>query len=186
MRMLCVAGMVGLIFFAGAMNVWAAYEGRVVDAETKEPVAGVVVFMEWSTLEFNLMPHNRVYAEAHETLTDEEGRFSLQKYWSFNPWKLLFTGNQLTIFKSGYEPLWGGSWETLVRDEWFEEKGTFIWKVEDGKPVLLLRRALDIEKRHMDIGRVGPNVPDDKMKLLRVEMDKEYEIIHQYKRNLKC
>ncbi|MFQ5598533.1 MAG: carboxypeptidase-like regulatory domain-containing protein [Nitrospiria bacterium] len=173
MRSVLRTGMIVLIFFAGAMEASAAYEGRVVDAETKEPVAGVVVLMEWSTLEFNLMPHNHVFAEAHETLTDEEGRFSLPRYWSFNPWKLLFTDNILTIFKSGYAPITGGAWWTLLEYEWGADKGKFIWKIEDGKPVLLLKKASDREQRLRNMRRVrrSPTKED----LMTKEINKERE-----------
>jgi hypothetical protein len=182
---------VGLVVIALAMwvtDVDAAYKGRIVDAETKEPIEGVVVFMKWSYLEFDIMPHAHAFVDARETLTDKEGRFSLPGWWSFNPWRTLTRRNLVTIFKSGYEPIIGGPWNALLELEWGMPKGTFIWKMEDDEPVILLRKFKSIEgiKDNKKSRGAMPSVPDEKMRLLRSEMDKEDELVRQCRDEGSC
>lgn len=165
------AGILVMVLSLGATTSWAAYKGQIVDADTKEPIEGVVVFMEWSYLEFNLMPHAHKFAGAYDTLTDTEGRFSLQRWWSLNPWRLMFADNLLTIFKSGYEPIGGGSWWSLLEYEWGADKGTFIWKLEDGNPVILLKKVSDIEQRKINMERI--DYSPTKNNLLKKEINKE-------------
>jgi hypothetical protein len=83
-----VRGLQGYLLYVLVMvvvSILAAYKGRIVDAETKEPMEGVVVFMEWDYLQFNIMPHYTAFAGAVETLTDKDGKFSLPWWWSLIP-----------------------------------------------------------------------------------------------------
>lgn len=182
------AGILGLVLSLGATTSWAAYRGQVVDADTKEPIEGVVVVMAWSYLQFSLMPHAHEFAEAYETLTDTEGRFSLPRWWSLNPWKLAFADNSLTIFKSGYEPVIGGSWWALLEYEWGADKGSIVWKSEDGQPVILLRKFRTLQEMSESDKKRGafPSAPDEKMKLLRRELDKEYDLIRECRKSRQC
>lgn len=163
----------GIVLVLCAVEVRAAYEGQIVDAETKEPIEGVVVFMKWSYLEFSLMPHAHKFADAYETLTDSEGRFSLRRFWSFNPWKLAFAANLLTIFKSGYEPVGRGSWGALLQYEWGAKEGSIIWKVEGGDPVILLKKVSDMEQRKKNMSRVDYRLTKDNLLLGEINKDRQ-------------
>jgi hypothetical protein len=88
----------------------------------------------------------------------------------------------VTIFKSGYKPITGGPWAFLVEEDWGSPKGTYILNVEGGKPVILLRKATDIQQRDRDIGRVRSSG----YRLLENEIKKEDEVIRLCKRTGRC
>lgn len=166
-----------LILIGG--NVEASYrgpfEGWIVDANTKEPVEGVVVSIEWVQDHIN---SGGTHVETAETLTDEKGHFYIPGWWSFNPWKNFMTYALPTFFKSGYEPIVGGPWDAFLEIEWGAPKGTFIWKIQKGRPVILFHKAsTDLEERRRSSGRVGTPEDGEKMKLLRKEMDKEHNLL---------
>jgi hypothetical protein len=165
----------------------AAYQGWVVDAETHEPVEGVVVFIEFVQSHFM---SGRTYADAAESVTDKSGYFSVSdKRWSWNPWKMLTTDTIVTIFKSGYAPVAGGPWWALLDREWGAPKGTHIWKIEHGRPYILLKKYKSIEEmiqnRRPGPGRIGgpdvspgSDVEPEKWKFLRGEVNKEQDILY--------
>lgn len=74
----------------------AAIRGKVVDAETGEPVEGAVVLAEWTvTKGFGL-----TYTESYkilETVTDNEGKFRFSRV--YNPFA---GGPTVVIYKKGY------------------------------------------------------------------------------------
>jgi len=184
-----LALMLALLVSLGAGETEAGYrgsfEGWIVDAETKEPVEGVVVLIAWVQARIS----GRRALDAAETVTDAKGHFFIPTWWSLNPWRNFTTEGFVTIFKSGYEPIGYGAWDDLLDIEWGAPKGTYIWKVEKtGRPMLLLRRVTDVQQRDMDIGTVDPggDVPEEKKELLRNEIDKEYEIIRLCKRTGRC
>lgn len=161
----------------GSAQAW--YEGQIVDADTKEPIAGAVVFIEWLKSQFPGEGH--YYVDAFETLTDEEGRFSLPRYWTWNLWKMAMSNHLITIFKSGYEPITGGYglWREFTRQKGGVPLDTNVWKIERGRPVIMLKRVEDLLKRRELLRRVGPTagVPPEKYILLRKEMEEEREIV---------
>lgn len=147
----------------------AAYQGWVVDAETKEPLQGAVALIEWIEAG-TFMSLTTGYSA--ETLTDENGYFSIPNYGrSFN---LFQSDNPLVrfiIFKSGYEYIGGYGW-----DYWLQKGQTgvhnekFIWKTEDGKSFFQLL------KRRTTLHPLLPSLPDrdpKQIKLLKAEIDKE-------------
>lgn len=175
-----IALMLILIIPLGWTDTEAGYrgpfEGWIVDAETKEPVEGVVVFVAW------LQGHidsGRTDVDSAETPTDARGHFFIPTWWSFNPWKNFTTEGLVTIFKSGYEPIIGGPWDYLLKGEWGMPQGTYIWKFQEGKPVILLHRAsTDLKKRRLDSSRVNPRGSDENTRLLRQEEDKEHNVLY--------
>jgi hypothetical protein len=168
------------------VSAQAAYKGWIVDAETHEPVEGVVVFIEFVQSHFL---SGRTYVDAAEVLTDERGYFSVpDKSWSVNLWKMLHTDTIMTIFKSGYAPI-VGNWNGLVENDGGMPKGTFIWKIDQGKPSILLKRYKSVEEmiqnRRPGPGRIvgpdvsqGSDVESEKWKLLREETNKERNILY--------
>jgi hypothetical protein len=172
-----VALMLILIFPLGWTDAEAGYrgpfEGWIVDAETKEPIEGVVVFVDWVQAH---MDSGRTDVDVAETLTDAEGYFIIPTWWSFNPWKNFTTEGLVTIFKSGYEPILGGPWNALLEREWGMPKGTYIWKIENGQPVILLKKVLDIDQRRKNEGLVDIGRPT-KDHLLLKEINKERQFL---------
>ena len=159
------------------------YRGYVVDADTKEPVKDVVVFVKFVSAGFP--GGGRYVSNASECLSDEKGYFSLPDKWPFNP----FTSDDITIFKSGYVPI-PGRWDQL-KDLTYEPyivNAKVVWKVEYGKPYILLKKAsMNREKRLDDIrGIYTSGVPTEKRKLLDNEIQKEYELFLPCKRDKTC
>lgn len=84
----------------------ATYSGKVVDAETGEPLKGAVIAVIWHKKAILSMNGGWSFHNAKETLTDAEGRFSLDASEGIN-WNPL-TIVQLPaviIFQPGYGPL---------------------------------------------------------------------------------
>lgn len=51
------------------------YRGRVIDAETKEPLAGAAVVAIWDRVKIQLLHSSTVFYDTQETLTDANGEF---------------------------------------------------------------------------------------------------------------
>jgi hypothetical protein len=173
-----IAGLLCFLCALGTAPADAKYEGQIVDAETKEPIVGVVVFMQWS--QGHPLSEVSVFADAFETLTDEQGRFSLPRYWSWNPWKMAWThSDNIIIFKSGYVPIveW---WGRLTARKGDKPESKDVLDNARGKPVIILRKASDDwRQRDSDYGMVSPSagVPAEKMRLLQQESDKEGQFL---------
>lgn len=123
-----------LMVFTTPVRYDGPYRGKVVDAETGEPIEGVVVLGVW----YSTMPTPAggvsKYYDAEETVTDEKGEFKLK-----GQGLLLFSRVEppwITIFKAGYN-YYSMSWEELERE----------MKKERGRPVIPLKRLTMEERR---------------------------------------
>jgi hypothetical protein len=85
----------------------ATYHGKVVDEETGDPIAGAVVTVIWYESPIIHMANPRNFQNAHETLTQNDGSFSLWTWpgISFNPLTVVLTPPAVIIYKAGYAPL---------------------------------------------------------------------------------
>lgn len=88
-----------------------AFQGKAIDAETKEPIEGAVVVVTYSKTVFRFMPETgSVIIEVKETLTDKEGNFYIPSYTTIiDPLAWEDMANFI-IFKPGYgsfEPAYG-------------------------------------------------------------------------------
>lgn len=78
------------------------YRGRVIDAETKQPLEGAVVLAVWENKAPGISGTSYSYLDSEEVLTDEDGKFVVGKnppLSSTMPW---VAGPRLTIFYPGY------------------------------------------------------------------------------------
>ena len=66
-----------------SQNYRGPFKGRVLDAETREPIEDAVVFVRWTETHFF---SRATFYEASEILTDKKGEFYIPKKWSWNPW----------------------------------------------------------------------------------------------------
>jgi len=101
------------------------YWGRVVDADTGEPIAGAVVAGMWD-FEYYLFVHGSLtYADTRETVTDEKGRFILQPARTIWLWPLSrIVLRKLNVFKSGYDshpPNMQSAWTYEEKKKWLQE-----------------------------------------------------------------
>jgi hypothetical protein len=101
------------------------YWGRVVDADSGEPIAGAVVAGIWN-FEYYLFVHGGdTYADARETVTDEKGRFFLQPartIWLW-PFSRIVLG-KLNVLKPGYDshpPHMQRAWTDEDKKKWLHE-----------------------------------------------------------------
>ncbi|HAG49758.1 MAG TPA: hypothetical protein DCL42_00270 [Deltaproteobacteria bacterium] len=163
------------------------FQGKILDAETKEPIEGVVVLIEWCQYRLSSLFENTIFYDAQETLTDKNGEFYISGIWIVNPWTRLMVVADVIIYKSGYGTVDGidlhGPWKSFLEREWGAPKGTYILKVENGKPVIILEKVTDVEERRKNIPS-EPSVPDGKYhqlkwkwKLLRLEKNKERKFL---------
>jgi hypothetical protein len=143
------------------------YQGKVVDVDTREPIEGVVILVEWNQKHLFA---GSTFIDAQETLTDKNGDFHLPGIWVFNPWKRLVSRALMIIYKSGYQPIKAGAFK-----KWKElDSGVkrYILEVEDGKPVMILRKLTIKERRKYSTpGTSG--IPHNKKKLLIQEINEE-------------
>lgn len=158
--------LIGIFLFllncAHAVRYDGPYSGKVIDAETKEPIEGVVVLGVWYTSQFSPAGSVSNYYDAMETVTDKNGDF-------FIPGKGLRVLSNLEemdilIFKSGYEYIGMGPWSGLKSYGWVGEEESYdpvrklkirkqIYdpkrkvKWENGKPIIPLRKLTMEERR---------------------------------------
>jgi hypothetical protein len=84
-------------------NKFGPYIGKVVDAETKDPIEGAVVFMQCSTRTGNPGGYTSHYAGFKEVLTDGQGEFSLElRLTALKPGHIWDYEPSITVFKPGY------------------------------------------------------------------------------------
>jgi hypothetical protein len=82
------------------------YHGQVVDADTSQPLAGAVVFVWWEKRPIISMDGPAYFHDAHETVTDADGRFRVS-CWRKPDWNPFTYVRRpfLVVFKPGYEPV---------------------------------------------------------------------------------
>jgi hypothetical protein len=84
----------------------APFEGKVVDAQTKEPIEGVAVLAVYYYETYTVAGSNSIIKDARETVTDKFGEFKLPRA---RRWFVLNRGypeGELEICKLGYGTLW--------------------------------------------------------------------------------
>ncbi|MDO8283342.1 MAG: hypothetical protein Q7U10_12105 [Thermodesulfovibrionia bacterium] len=143
------------------------YEGRVIDAETKQPIEGVVVLGVWYKQIPNVAGSNSIYYDAKETVTDKNGEFRIEGL-GLKIFSYVGTMHVL-LFKAGHEYLGLWPWETLKEDGMLRE--SIKWEGE--KAIIPLKKFTmeERKKRHAD----KELIPDQKQKLLIRELNKEYK-----------
>jgi hypothetical protein len=92
----------GGIFFPLPYRSLAPFKGKVVDADTKEPIEGAVVLAAYYFTSYGIAGSNSSVEDGQETLTDKNGEFKLPRT---RRWFVLHRGypeGTLEIFKPGY------------------------------------------------------------------------------------
>jgi hypothetical protein len=144
------------------------YSGRIIDAQTNQPLEGVVVDATWNRVYPNVAGSSSAYYDTRETVTDKNGVFSIP-----GMGLLIFSTIDkpiVTFFKAGYDgegPTYWGSFDE-------ENIQQFNGKItrDDGKLVIRLKKLSMEERRKRVIP--FPDVPDNKaMKLFIMEYNKE-------------
>jgi hypothetical protein len=83
---------------------YGPYYGKVIDAETKEPLEGAAVLVKCYTQSYGPGGSNSNYVDARETVTDKNGEFRIPAFtiWTFRPLQNFASYVWFTIFKPGY------------------------------------------------------------------------------------
>ena len=177
--------LLGLTVLVGAPDLASAakgpWRGQVLDAETKQPLEGVVVLAYWNRYRFSLaqlvVGHQAPeFFDAVEAVTDAEGRWEIPKK-SF-PFFADIGGPFFHYFKPGY-----GRWRYAGQDtaEWRQlpgeermrrakEMALAVWTEEGGKVELLPARTR--EEVHTKMDSIPDGAPDSKVPLSRDAIDK--------------
>lgn len=153
------------------------YKGKIIDVDTKAPIEGVVVLVEWWEIPFFGGPK---YIDAQETLTDKNGSFIIHGIRVLNPMKRIGADVIMTIFKSGYQ---SHEWNFQNWEEISHDVDGSILKGEDGNPLIILKQ-LTMEERREHSAPGEPSVTGNKYHvekkkwvLLRLERNKERKIL---------
>lgn len=159
-----------IITLAGCVSIArydGPYEGRIIDAETRQPLEGVVVFGEWKVFHPNLAGGNYTYYDAAETLTDKNGEFRI----SGKGVRVLsnLTEMYFLIFKTGYDAIHPVPWSAL--------KGSMVTtrnvRFEGSKAIIPLRKLTLEERKKRPIPGRSSHAPLEKQKKLTDELNKE-------------
>ncbi len=189
-------GILFYIFNAGCAYSFieydGTYKGKVIDADTREPIEGVVVLGVWYKEYPGAAGAVSKYYDAKETITDKNGEFEIPgvglvlRMWplpGIEPMHVL-------IFKAGYEydsgtwqglkgRGWKGEYEesydpvlkTKVKKPIFDPKRKVKW--EGNKAIIPLKKLTMEERRDSATFPHHPEVPEEKMKMMMEEFRKE-------------
>lgn len=142
------------------------YKGKIIDADTKAPIEGVVILVEWWEIPFFGGPK---YIDAQETLTDKNGIFTLKGIWVLNPMKHMGADAIMTIFKSGYQ---FHQWNFHNWNEIRPVVDKSISKGEDGLPEVMLKQLTMEERRKKRPPTPPTNAPLNKIRIMLNEINK--------------
>jgi hypothetical protein len=79
------------------------WKGKVIDAETKQPIEGAAVVAHWNYETLGPTGGGTNFLDAKETVTDKNGEFEIPSRWFVSiPLIRRVTGPWFTIFKPGY------------------------------------------------------------------------------------
>lgn len=159
---------------ANAVRVDGPYEGRIIDAETGQPIEGVVVLGVWTKEIVTPGGATNEFYDAQETLTDKNGEFKLQGMGT----KILsmVTPMNVLIFKSGYEHFGYGPWVELQKSKYLKRKMGIKW---DGNRVIIPLKQLTLDERKNRFGSYYVRIPDERKQMLLREIEKEKKEIGQ-------
>lgn len=173
--------MLGLVLLASSWSMASSaglyysdgpWKGKIIDAETEEPIEGAVVLAVWQKIYASPTGNQSYFFDAVESVTDREGRFFIKEFKAINILPVLrwLDGPWFTIFKPGYTPF-GDSYDYFHK--YFPnsllkvDKNTLSGLFKKGVTVELLRLKTR-EERLMSLSEARPlgGVPDNKMPTL--------------------
>jgi hypothetical protein len=150
--------------------------GRIIDAETKEPIEGAVIVAVWEKIYPGITGNYSYFFDAREVLTDREGKFLIKKFKAINVLPVIrwLDGPWFTVFKPGYTPFGASSaGYDYFRHERFQNSPLLVDRLslaelfKKGVTIELLRLKTKEERLKTILGAepLG-GVPNDKMPIL--------------------
>jgi len=103
MRRAALIGLLVVLGLAARADAAGPWQAQVVDAETKQPLEGIVVLAWWTRHVRSFGGYSEDYRDSQEVLTGKDGRFTIEPRWFFslNP-LVFFRGPFVAMFKPGY------------------------------------------------------------------------------------
>jgi hypothetical protein len=157
-----------IIFACTPVRIDGPYKGRVIDAETGQPIQGAVVLGVWYTSAAGPGGGSHTYYDAAETVTDKDGNFEIKGLGL----KIMTTVKPMNvvIFKAGYEAIGMGTWSSLNIDG-----GLLKEKVKwDGNRAIIPMKKLTMAERRKLLAPPDPPAaaPFEKVRYMLKEIDK--------------
>lgn len=170
-RLVTVVGLSGLLALASCSPATAAgpWKAQIVDAETKEPLEGVVVVAVWWKGTASVGGWSEEYHDSVEVATDRDGRFTIpaRSFFSVNPF-VRYKGPEFLFFRPGYgREVWPG-YATLPAEK-MKRLDTYEKLLQRDGIVLELPRLRTLKERRESVGRVTvgfDTVPHERTPLL--------------------
>lgn len=134
------------------------YQGTVVDAETGEPLSDAVLVVVWWTAPYVRMDGPRYFHDAKETVTDSQGKFSVDVSpgIDWNPLTYIESRPTIVIYKPGYRPLNGATAPALG----FRNLIDLMDALKKGVTVKLPKlRSREEAMNYISVTIVGTSVP---------------------------
>lgn len=156
---------IAILSACSPISIDGPYRGRVIDAETRQPIENVVVLGVWYSESSTVGGVVGKYYDARETMTDKKGEFEI----SGQGLRLFSNLSEMhvLIFKAGYEYIGPGPWRSFKIAESY--KKSIAW--EGDRAIIPLQKLTMEERKQRIISR--PNIPDERMRTLTREIDKE-------------
>ena len=164
LKLLLAVGMLICTGCSAICSIDGPYKGKVIDAETKQPLEGVVVLGVWYKVYPNVAGSTNKFYDSVELLTDKNGEFKItgQGLLLFS-----FLGEMsVLIYKAEYEMLGGGPWseyKTLTGGKNVQWSG-------DNAVISLSKLSHEQRKKRV---LVGPNIDPKRQQLLTNEINRE-------------
>jgi hypothetical protein len=140
------------------------YKGRILDADTKLPIEGVVVLAVWYKEVFPAEA-SQVY-DAKETLTDVNGEFFIPGM------RRLILSNieyaYIKVFKAGYSDIGLVPFVSVHNDKRILHDNI---KWEGDCATIYIKKLTPEERRKRSVTRIG--APNEKQQLLKQEIDRD-------------
>jgi len=169
MIMLLISGCSTLIGYDGS------YKGKVINADTNEPIEGAVAHGIWFDLGAPFLMGNSTYVDSREVITDSGGNFVIQGQGI----KILSNLDvmEVTIFKAGYE---SGNFPTWPRKEIYSpkylEEYKHIFELQGDSVVFKLKPIINGKHPWYDFVRLFDFEPKEKRRLIDSEVAKDKTI----------
>jgi hypothetical protein len=138
------------------------YHGKVIDEETGEPLAGASVTVIWYKTPIVQFEGSLYFQSAQETLTDAEGKFSLEAApgVDWNPFTTIVKKPRLVIYQPRYWPFHPGR---MPKEYWDDAYLAEAFK--NGVTIKMARVKTEAEMRDIaSLSAIGAsNVPYDQI-----------------------
>jgi hypothetical protein len=135
MRRAALIGLLVVLGLAARADAAGPWQAQVVDAETKQPLEGIVVLAWWTRHVRSFGGYSEDYRDSQEVLTDKDGRFRIESrgFFSLNP-LVFFRGPFVATFKPSY-----GDYS------WPGYKGSESWLKEERDALSTAAKLLQLE-----------------------------------------